>query len=88
MQTKRFGALTSSQDANEIANKVKGAILGFSSIIIFLAAQFFNIHLSANDIISLATELSAVAGAVWCLYGFALHGIKLFYDWKNGTLPV
>ncbi len=85
---KKFGALSSSQDPSQIANKVKGLILGLSSLIIFVAAQFFNIHLSANDVISLATEISGVAGAVWMIYGFVLHGITLFYNWKNGSLAV
>lgn len=79
---KKYGALTSSQNPDEIANKVKGAILAFSSLIIFVAAQFFHIHLSANDILSLATELSGVVGAVWMIYGFVLHAITWFYHAK------
>ncbi len=76
---KRFGALTSSQDPNEIAQKVKGSILMFSSLIIFVAAQFFGLHLTANDVLSLATEISGVAGAIWVIYGSGLHLIAWFY---------
>ena len=76
---KKYGSLTSSQNPNEIANKVKGAILLFSSIIIYIAAKVFGLTLSANDVISLATEIGAVSGAVWAIYGSALHLIAVFY---------
>lgn len=76
--------LQSSQDPTEVANKVKGAILVASSLIIFGAAQFFHLTLSANDIVSLATELGAVAGAVWTIYGFVLHAITWLGKSKSG----
>ena len=78
--TKRFGALTSSQDPNEIANKVKGAILALSSIIILVSGNLLNIKLTAGDVISLATEIGAVSGAVWAIYGSILHLIAWFYN--------
>jgi len=79
MQNRRYGALTSSQDPNAIAQKVKGVILALSSIIIFAGARFFGIQLSASDMISLATEVGAVAGAVWAIYGSVLHLIAWYY---------
>lgn len=71
-KTRKFGSITSSQNPDEIATRVKGIILAFSSVIIFGAAQFFHITLSANDIVSLASELGSVAGAVMTLYGAGL----------------
>lgn len=68
-----YGAIASSQDPEQIANKVKGVILASSSIIIFLAAQLLHITLSANDVLTLATEASAVIGGVWAVYGAILH---------------
>lgn len=85
---KRFGALTSSQNPEEIANKVKGTILAFSSIIILLAGHLLHLQLTASDMISLASELGTVAGAIWAIYGFGLHAIAVFYKWKNGGLSV
>jgi len=79
---RKYGALSSSQNPQELANKVKGIVLASSSIVIFLAAQMFNIQLSANDMISLSTEVGAVAGAVWAIYGFVLHAIAWFYKVK------
>lgn len=70
--------LQSSQDPTQVANKVRGAILVASSIIIFLAAAFFHVTLSANDVVSAATEIGAVAGAVWTIYGFILHVVTWF----------
>ena len=75
---KKFGSFTSSQNPDEIANRVKGVTLALSSVIIFLAGKFFGITLSANDVISLATQLGGVAGAVWFIYGFILSAIAYF----------
>lgn len=73
MEKQLAGFLQSSQDPAEVANKVKGLILTFSSAIILLAAAVFHVTLSANDLIQLATELGTLAGAVWTVYGCVLH---------------
>lgn len=67
------GWLQSSQDPTVIANKVKGLILMGSAFVILLAGQFFHITLTANDMVSLATEIGTIAGAVWAIYGCVLH---------------
>ena len=77
--TRKFGALTSSIDPTQVATRVKGAILAGSSIIIFLAAALFHLTLSANDIITLATEVGAVSGAVMTLYGAGMWVIAKIY---------
>lgn len=74
--------LQSSQDPTQVANKVKGFVLLLSSMIIFFAASFLHIQLSATDVTALATELAGVAGAVWTIYGFVLNVITWF-----GKLP-
>ncbi len=79
---KKYGALTSSQDPNEIANKVKGAVVFSSSIIIFVLAKWFNIHLTVTDMTQVGTELGAIAGAIWAVYGSILHLIAWFYATK------
>ena len=83
MQNRRFGALSSSQDPSQLANKVKGIVVGLSSVIIYLASQFFNIQLSADNIVELGTQLGAVVGGVWAVYGAVLHLIAWFYDRKG-----
>lgn len=65
--------LQSSQDPTQVANKVKGVILALSAGIIFLAAQFCHITLTANDVVQLATEVGTIAGAIWAIYGAVLH---------------
>lgn len=76
---KKFGAITSSQNPEEIANTIKGMILAFSSIIILVASQLFHITLSANDVLSLASEAGSVAGAIWLLYGIGLKVLAYFF---------
>ena len=69
---RKFGAITSSVNPDDIAMRVKGVVLAFSSIIIIVAAQVFHVTLSANDVISLGGELGAIAGAMATLYGAGL----------------
>lgn len=73
MERKLYGAIASSQDPTEVANKVKGLILACSGIIIVVAGATFHITLTANDVISLAGEVSTIAGALWAVYGCILH---------------
>lgn len=72
------GWLASSQDATQIANKVKGLVLIYASIFTFLVAHLFHVTLSPTDVISLATDLGGVAGAVWTIYGTVLHVLAYF----------
>ncbi len=76
--TRKFGAFTSSQNPEELATRVKGIVLAMSSILIFIAGQFFHITVSANDILTLATELGSIAGAVMTLYGAGLWVVSYF----------
>lgn len=64
--------LQSSSDPSQVANTVKGLIVGASALIIFVATQFFGITLSSTDIISLGTEAGMVVGGVWGLYGLLM----------------
>lgn len=69
---KKFGSITSSQDPEQIAQTVKGIVLGLSSVIILVATQFFHVTLSANDVLSLATEAGTIAGVILTLYGLVM----------------
>lgn len=79
----KYGVMTSSQNPEEIANKVKGAVLAVSSIVIFVAAKFFQIEISVNDMTALAGSLGTLSGLIWAVYGTILHLIAKFYEWKN-----
>lgn len=68
----------SSQDSTQVSNRVKGIILGLSSIIILVASQFFHITLSANDVVSLASEAGTIVGAIWAIYGAGLAIVTKF----------
>jgi hypothetical protein len=73
MENELKGWLQSSQDPTQIANKVKGVILLASSFIIFFVGHFFHITLTAEDVLSLGSELGAIAGLLWAVYGGILH---------------
>lgn len=75
---RKYGAFTSSQNPEEISNRIKGIVLASSSIIIFVASQFFHIQLQPSDLVTFATTISGVAGAVWTIYGFILSVIAYF----------
>lgn len=75
---KKYGSFTSSQNPEEISNRVKGIVLSLSAVIIFVASNMFNINLQPTDISDIATQLSMVAGAVWTIYGFILSLIARF----------
>lgn len=76
---KKFGAITSSTNPEEVATRVKGIVLALSSIIILVAGQLFHLTLTSNDIVSLATELGAVSGAVITVYGFVMWLLTLVF---------
>lgn len=61
--------MASSVDPSQVSSRVTGAVVAFSSLIIFFGFQFFHVKLTATDVISLATELGTIAGAIWTLKG-------------------
>lgn len=69
------GWLQSSADPTTVSNTVRGAVLAASGVIIFAATQFLHITLSANDVVSLATELGTLAGTLWFFYGLLMKGV-------------
>lgn len=70
--------IQSSQDPTQISNTVRGIVLGASALIMFAGTQFFHLTLSADDIASLATEVGAVAGGIWAVYGLVMKLVMLF----------
>jgi len=80
MNNPKFGAITSSTNPDEIANRVKGAVLAAAGIIMFVAFKWFNIELTMEDVGVLATQLSVAAGALWSLYGFGLWVLARFFQ--------
>lgn len=75
---RKYGAFTSSQNPEEISNRVKGIILSLSAIIIFVAGNVFNINLQPNDVTDIATQLGGVIGAIWTIYGAIMALIARF----------
>ena len=68
MQNKKFGALSSSTNPQELSATVSGAILSFSALIIFVAGHFgFNIDNA--QLTDLAGQIGLAAGALWFIFG-------------------
>lgn len=70
--------IQSSQDPTQVSNTVRGVVLSASALIIFFGAQFLHLTLSADDIASLATEIGAIAGGIWAIYGLVMKVVMLF----------
>lgn len=75
---RKYGSFSSSQNPEQISNRVKGVVLSLSAIIIFVAGNWLNISLQPNDVADIATQLGAVAGAIWTIYGFILSVVARF----------
>jgi capsular polysaccharide biosynthesis protein len=70
MNEKKLGAwAASSSNPEEVSNRIKGIVVALSGLIIFAAAQFFNVQLTAQDVVELGTQLSVLGGLVFSLYG-------------------
>lgn len=80
---KKFGAITSSTNSEEISNRIKGFTIAMSSIVIFLAAKLFHIVLTPNDMVSIAAELGTIGGAIWTLYGAGMVVWSYFFKTRE-----
>lgn len=65
---KRFGALSSSTNPEQLSATVSGLILSAGAIIIMIAG-WLNIPLTDGQIGELASQAGIVVGALWTLYG-------------------
>lgn len=59
----------SSSSPEQIADTIKGAIVGSSVLIIWLAHTFAHVELGDPTITSLAIQLGGAGAAVWTIYG-------------------
>lgn len=75
MDNRKFGALSSSEDPQKLADTVKGAIISISSIIIFIAAwkgivvDSAGIEAFAQQIGTTVSAATFAIGSVWTTYG-------------------
>lgn len=71
---RKFGALSSSTDPEQLGNTVKGTILMFTGIIL-VVARYLNIPLTETEVVAAATQLGLMIGAVWMLYGLVMKAV-------------
>jgi len=77
MEYRKFGALTSSTDPNQLADTVKGAILALSTTIIFVAG-LIGMPLANSQIAELATQAGYAISALWFFYGIIKKFVAFF----------
>lgn len=78
---KRFGALSSSSNPQEVANTVKGTILALSSVIILIAGQV-GVPFAETDVANFAQNIGFAAGGLWALYGLIMKVVVHFAEKK------
>lgn len=78
---KRFGALSSSSNPQEVANTVKGVVLSLSSLIIFFAGQV-GVPFAEGDVANFAQNLGFAIGGLWALYGLLMKVVVHFSEQK------
>ncbi len=65
---RKYGALSSSEDPQKLADTVKGILLGGSVLVIYIASKF-GILLTDADITAFATQIGTFISVAWTLYG-------------------
>ena len=70
--------LASSEDPTEIAARVKALVLMFSGLITFVAARYYGIEMTPDDVISLASEVSIIVGFIYMIWASILRVLALF----------
>ena len=73
---KRFGALSSSEDPQKLADTVKGVIVGLSGLII-IGLHLIGIDIGSAQVSSFASEAAIAISSIWTGYGL----IKKFIIW-------
>lgn len=69
MQNRKFGALSSSINPEQLSARVSGAILMFSSLVI-LVANWIGFPLAESQVAELAQQAGMAVGGMWFLFGF------------------
>lgn len=76
---KRFGAFSSSENPDALADTVKGVILGASTLIILLA-HLLGLNIGTAEITNFAIGAGSAASSLWIAYGLIKKGIVWILD--------
>lgn len=77
IENRKFGALSSSDDPQKLADTVKGLILTFSAIIMVVGTKL-GLPLTENSIAVFAEQIGLAAGSLWFLYGLVKKAVVKF----------
>lgn len=78
---KRYGALSSSIDPQQLSTMVSGAILTAGALIIGVLG-YFGVPFTDTQVGELATNLGVAAGSLWFLYGLIRKVVVFFAERK------
>lgn len=93
----RFGALSSSENPDQLADTVKGIILGASSLVIYfgniLLHRFhFPFTIAEENVTAFAIYAGAAVSGAWTLFGLLKKGVvflhSLWVAWRTAVNPV
>jgi len=74
---RKYGALSSSTNPEEVANTVKGFIVSIASIIL-IVAPLAGVSVTLEQITTAGGQLGLAAGAIWTLYGIIMKVVAYF----------
>ncbi len=67
--------IASSNDPTEVSNRIKGLLLTSSGVILYVLSTVLHITITPENYVALVSELAAVIGAIWSLYGLFHAGV-------------
>jgi len=73
-ENRKFGALSSSTNPQELSATVSGAILSVSSLIIW-GASYLGVPVGHEAISNFATQAGLAAGSLWFLFGIVRKAV-------------
>ena len=76
-EERKYGALSSSEDPKKLATSVSGAIIMFSSLIIW-AGSYLGVPLTDTQIGAFATQLGLAVGSLTFIYGVIRKAVVFF----------
>ncbi len=76
---KRFGAFSSSENPDALADTVKGVILGLASVIL-LVSHWLGLNIGTAEITNFAIGAGTAASSLWIAYGLIKKGVVWLLD--------
>jgi len=70
------GWAASSSSPTEVSNRIKGIVMAGSSLVVLLGSRFFGLELTTENVMELSTQLGALGGAGWAVWGAVMALVR------------